>query len=100
MSLWKYAYIITIKQEDKDIMGDSSRHYADGHISIRGQTDSVLADFSTKDLTKTELTTIKAGVYAIVKAVQKQLDLSTDKRKVNNCLLESKYKEQELEQEK
>ncbi|KAL7403100.1 hypothetical protein ABVT39_024495 [Epinephelus coioides] len=40
----------------------------------------------------------QAAVPAIVKAVQKQLDLSVDKMKVNNNILECKYKEDELEQ--
>ncbi|KAL7391788.1 hypothetical protein ABVT39_014910 [Epinephelus coioides] len=72
--------------------------HADIMAAVEAKTGSILAKFGTEDLAKIVLITIKAAVPAIVKAVQKQLDLSVGKMKVNNNILECKYKEDELEQ--
>ncbi|XP_049923490.1 uncharacterized protein LOC126404350 [Epinephelus moara] len=66
--------------------------------AIEAESDSVLANFGTEDLAKVVLITIKAAVPAIVKAVQKQLSASVDCYKLDKCKLESRYKEDELEQ--
>lgn len=65
--------------------------------AVEAKTDSILADFSPEDPKKRVLITTKVVVHAIVKAVQKQLDLCLDKRKINN-ILECKHKEGKLEQ--
>ncbi|KAL7402086.1 hypothetical protein ABVT39_009292 [Epinephelus coioides] len=72
--------------------------HTDIMAAVEAETGSILAKFGTEDLTKIVLITIKAAVPAIVKGVQKQLDPSVDKMKVNNNILECKYKEDELEQ--
>ncbi|KAL7402199.1 hypothetical protein ABVT39_011223 [Epinephelus coioides] len=72
--------------------------HADIMAAVEAETGSILAKFGTEDLAKIVLITIKAAVPAIVKAVQKQLDLSVGKMKVNNNILECKYREDELEQ--
>lgn len=76
---------------------DEAMH-ADIMTAIEAETDSVLANFGTEDLTKVVLITIKAAVPAIVKAVQKQLSASMDRHKLDKSILESRYKEDELEQ--
>ncbi|KAL7385950.1 hypothetical protein ABVT39_002325 [Epinephelus coioides] len=66
--------------------------------AIEAESDSVLANFGTEDLAKVVLITIKATVTAIVRAVQKQLSASVDCYKLDKCILESRCKEDELEQ--
>lgn len=66
--------------------------------AVEAETDSILADFGTEDLTKIVLITIKAAVPAIVRAVQKQLMASADSYKLKKNILESRYKEDELDQ--
>ncbi|KAK7929840.1 hypothetical protein WMY93_006235 [Mugilogobius chulae] len=75
--------------------------HADIKAAVEAETEAVLADFGTEDLTKIVLITIKAAVPAIVKAVQKQLLASNDSspERTGNILL-SRYKEDELEQYK
>ncbi|KAK7879125.1 hypothetical protein WMY93_034095 [Mugilogobius chulae] len=66
--------------------------------AVEAETEAVLADFGTEDLTKIVLITIKAAVPAIVKAVQKQLLASNDSSRAHRNILLSRYKEDELEQ--
>ncbi|KAK7921879.1 hypothetical protein WMY93_008781 [Mugilogobius chulae] len=72
--------------------------HADIKAAVEAETEAVLADFGTEDLTKIVLITIKAAVPAIVKAVQKQLLASNDSSRAHRNILLSRYKEDELEQ--
>ena len=91
--------------EEDDVMirsmrGESQEEtlHSDIMAAVDAETDSILADFGTEDLTKIVLITIKAAVPAIVKAVQKQLLASVDTTRINKNILQSRYKEDELEQ--
>lgn len=79
----------------KSMRGDSIEDtvHADITAAAQNEMDWILADLSTEDITTMVLKTISAVMAAIVKAVQKQLDLCVDKRK--NIL---EYNEDKLEQ--
>lgn len=71
--------------------------HTDIMAAVEAETDSILADFGTEDITKIMLITIKAAVPAIVRAVQKQLMASVDSNKLDKNIMESRYKKDELE---
>ena len=66
--------------------------------AIENESGSIMASFGTEELSKIVLFTIKAAVPAIVKAVQKQLSATVDCHKLDKTILESRYKEDQLEQ--
>ncbi len=71
----------------KSMRGESQGEalHADIMAAVEAETDTILADFGTKDLTQIGLITIKATVPSTVKALQKQL-LAT----VDNCKFDKK----------
>lgn len=93
----------TSEEEDamiRGMRGESQEEtmHMDIMAAVEAETDSILSDFGTEDLTKIVLITIKAAVPAIVRAVQEQLMASADSFKLDKNILESRYKEDELDQ--
>ncbi|KAK7909612.1 hypothetical protein WMY93_014296 [Mugilogobius chulae] len=84
----------------RNMRGESQEEvlHTDIMAAVEAETDTILSDFGTEELTKIVLITIKAAVPAIVKAVQKQLLSTVDSNRLNRNILESRFKEDELEQ--
>ena len=87
------VFIKTSRGEGKD-----DELYADIRAAVEAESEAIETDFWAESITKVVLITIKAAVPAIVQAVQKQLASAMGSHTVNKNILQSKFKEDELEQ--